>query len=39
MQPGNYRAVYRPKNTKQSVYTINKKFTIKSGSSKKIILY
>lgn len=39
MQPGNYRAVYRPKNTKQSIYTINKKFTIKSGSSKKIILY
>ena len=39
MQPGNYRAVYRPKNTKQSIYTINKRFTIKSGSSKKIILY
>ena len=39
LQPGNYRIVYRPKNTKQSIYTINKKFTIKSGSSKKIILY
>ncbi|MDA3954480.1 MAG: VWA domain-containing protein [Bacteroidales bacterium] len=39
MQPGNYRVVYRPKNIKQSIYTINKKFTIKSGSSKKIILY
>lgn len=39
MQPGDYRVVYRPKNTKQSVYTTNKKFTIKSGSSQKIILY
>lgn len=39
MQPGNYRAVYRAKNTKQSIYTINKRFTIKSGSSQKIILY
>jgi len=39
MQPGNYRAVYRAKNTKQTIYTINKRFTIKSGSSQKIILY
>ncbi len=39
MQPGNYRVVYRPKNQKQSIYTINKRFTIKSGSSKKIILH
>jgi Ca-activated chloride channel family protein len=39
MQPGNYRVVYRPKNTKQAIYTINKRFTIKSGSSKKIVLY
>ncbi|HAF28197.1 MAG TPA: von willebrand factor type a [Bacteroidales bacterium] len=39
MQPGNYRVVYRPKNTKQSIYTINKRFTIKSGASQKIILY
>ncbi len=39
MQPGNYRVVFRPKNTKQSIYTVNKKFTIKSGSSNRIILY
>ncbi len=39
MQPGNYRVVYRPKNTKQAIYTINKRFTIISGSSKKIVLY
>jgi len=39
IQPGNYRVVFRPKNTKQSIYTTNKKITIKSGASKKIILY
>jgi Ca-activated chloride channel family protein len=39
MQPGNYRVVFRPKNIKQSIYTVNKRFTIKSGSSQKIILY
>ena len=39
MQPGNYRVVYRPKNNKQAIYTVNKRFTIVSGSSKKIILY
>ena len=39
MQPGNYRVVYRPKNTKQAIYTVTKKFIIKSGSSKSIILY
>jgi Ca-activated chloride channel family protein len=39
MQPGNYRVVYRAKNNKQAIYTVNKRFTIVSGSSKKIILY
>lgn len=39
MQPGNYRVVFRPKNTKQTIYTTNQRFTIKSGASKKIILY
>ncbi|HRW63500.1 MAG TPA: VWA domain-containing protein [Bacteroidales bacterium] len=39
MQPGDYRIVYRAKNAKQSIYTINKRFTIKSGSSESIILY
>ena len=39
MQPGDYRIVYRTKNAKQSIYTINKRFTIKSGSSESIILY
>jgi len=39
MLPGNYRVVYRPKKIKQTIYTIDKRFTIKSGSSQKIILY
>ncbi len=39
MQPGNYRVVYRPKNNKQAIYTVNKRFSVISGSSKKIILY
>ncbi len=38
MQPGTYRAVYRSKNIKQAIYTKTKRFTIKSGSSEKIIL-
>jgi Ca-activated chloride channel family protein len=38
LQPGDYRIVYRPKNVKESIYTIKKRFTIKSGSSNTIIL-
>ena len=38
LQPGEYRVIYRPKNTKESIYTINKRFSIKSGSSNSIIL-
>jgi Ca-activated chloride channel homolog len=38
LQPGDYRVIYRPKNTKESVYTIKKQFTVKSGSSNSIIL-
>lgn len=38
LQPGDYRVIYRPKNTKESVYTTKKQFTIKSGSSNSIIL-
>jgi Ca-activated chloride channel family protein len=32
LQPGNYRVVFRPKNSKESVYTIEKSFRITSGS-------
>ena len=39
LQPGNYRIVYRSKNSKQTLYTIVKSFTIKSGSSIALDLY
>lgn len=39
LQPGRYRAVFRPKNSKESEYTIEKPFTITSGSSEVIKLY
>lgn len=38
LQPGDYRVIYRPKNIKESIYTVKKRFTIKSGSSNSIIL-
>lgn len=31
LQPGNYRVTYRSKTLKQSIYTIEKKFTVKSN--------
>ncbi len=37
--PGRYRAVFRPKNSKKSIYTIEKSFKIESGSSEVIKLY
>ena len=39
LQPGNYRVVYRSKNSKETIYTYNKVFTVKSGSSERIRLY
>lgn len=39
LQPGSYRVVFRPKNSKQAINTVTKKFTIKSGSSNSIIIY
>ena len=38
LQPGNYRVIYKPKNIKESIYTVNKSFLIKSGLSNTIIL-
>jgi len=38
LQPGNYRVIYKPKNIKESIYTVNKSFLIKSGLSNSIIL-
>lgn len=33
LQPGSYRAVYRPKNAKEVTYTIEKRFKIEPGST------
>jgi Ca-activated chloride channel family protein len=33
LQPGNYKLTYRSKNSKQVIYTIERAFTISSGSS------
>ncbi len=33
LQPGHYRAVFRPKNSKRMKYSVDKTFTIKSGDS------
>ena len=37
--PGDYRVVFRAKNSRDSKYTIDKRFKIKSGASKKITLF
>jgi Ca-activated chloride channel family protein len=39
IQPGYYRVVYRAQNAKQTLYTVNKTFEIKSGSSVALQLY
>jgi len=38
LQPGNYRVVYRGYNVKQVIYTKEKRFTVKSGSSTQVKL-
>lgn len=39
LQPGKYRVEYRPKNAKESIYTIEKKFKVDSGISTPVKLY
>ncbi len=39
LQPGRYRVEYRPKNARESIYTIEKTFKIESGISIPIKLY
>jgi len=39
LQPGNYRVTYRQKSLKQSIYTIEKSFTIKSNQYISVDLY
>ncbi len=39
LQPGDYHVVYRPKASRESIYTIEKSFKIESGKSVAIMLY
>lgn len=39
LQPGRYRVEYRPKNARESIYTLEKKFKIDSGTSTAVKLY
>ncbi len=37
--PGNYRVIYRPQHSKQSHYTITRKFSIESGKSSSLRIF
>lgn len=39
LQPGRYRVEYRPRNARESIYTIEKKFKVDSGVSTPVKLY
>jgi Ca-activated chloride channel family protein len=39
LQPGKYRVVFRAQNAKQTLYTVNKVFEVRSGSSEVVQLY
>ena len=39
LQPGKYHAIFRPKNSKESIYTVDKVFRIAGGSSITVNLY
>jgi Ca-activated chloride channel family protein len=39
LQPGRYHAVYRSRNSRESVYTIEKDFSVVSGESNIVLLY
>jgi Ca-activated chloride channel family protein len=38
LQPGRYKVVFRPKNSRESIYTIEKDFTIVSGESEVVVI-
>jgi len=38
LQPGNYRVIFRPKGSKESVYTIDKPFKITSGTGMSVVV-
>jgi Ca-activated chloride channel homolog len=39
LQPGRYRVVFRALNAKQTLYTVNKVFEVRSGGSEVVQLY
>ncbi|MGE0569464.1 MAG: hypothetical protein AB7O73_16105, partial [Bacteroidia bacterium] len=39
LQPGNYRVEFRPQSAKESIYTVEKRFKIESGSNSAVKLY
>ena len=39
LQPGNYRVIYRSKNTDRAMYTIENKFTVLSGGTSNVNLF
>lgn len=38
LQPGKYKVVYRPRNSKESIYTVEKEFSVVSGESIVVLL-
>ena len=38
LQPGNYKVVYRPRNAKETLFTIEKSFQVQPGSSQQVLL-
>jgi Ca-activated chloride channel family protein len=38
LQPGRYKVIFRPKNSRETIYTIEKDFTIVSGESNVIVI-
>ena len=39
LQPGSYKAIWRPQSAKESIFTIERSFEIKSGSSTQVKLF
>lgn len=39
LQPGNYRAEWRSKNSKESIYTVERRFKVESGATVTVKLY
>lgn len=39
LQPGRYRVIYRPQSAKETIYTIERRFTVESGGSIQVRLF